>query len=506
MEQNSLGKKVASEAITSFGGMSTGSVFRYLFSIFMARWLGPQMLGLYSLGNALTRIGEIFAIMGLDNGVLRFVSREDEDSINARDSIYSSLKMGLTSSILFSIILYFSAEWIVLNFLEEDPFLINIIKFYAFTLPFTVTTLIASFATQGFKVLKYKIFVNHIVNPSVLLFSMIASYLIFGAKIAILIPTFLSAVIGMISILIFLKRFIAIDFKKIISTPFNLEILRFSIPLMFVSAIGIIMHWIDVLMLGIFADASAVGMYHPIERTAGLIRMILFAFAGIFAPLFSQYFYQKNSEKMKEIYQLSTKWILAASLPLFIFLILFSSQMLMLFGSEFDNGLALRILATGIMIQAFFGLGSSSLTMSGFSNVNLFNVLVALIVNIVMNIVLIPQYGIIGAASATTIALFFISFLRFFENYYILGLNVFSLKLFKPLFAGALTLGLAIMFQNHVLIFLDYSSSILNLSLYLLSAICFIFMLYFSFYILLRVDEEDKDMIDSIKHKIFNQS
>ena len=134
---------------------------------------------------------------------------------------------------------------------------------------------------------------------------------------------FLSAFIGMIFILSFLKKFIALDFKKIIFTPFNTKILKFSIPLMFVSAIGIIMHWIDILMLGIFSDANAVGMYHPIERTAGLIRMILFAFAGIFAPLFSQYFYESNSEKMKEIYQLSTKWIFVASLPLFIFLMLF---------------------------------------------------------------------------------------------------------------------------------------------------------------------------------------
>jgi hypothetical protein len=87
-----------------------------------------------------------------------------------------------------------------------------------------------------------------------------------------------------------------------------------------------------------------------------------------------------------------------------------------------------------------------------------------------------------------------------------LSLNVFSLKLFKPLFAGILTTGSAIIIQKNILSLLDYSSSILNLSLYLLSAICFIFILYFSFYILLRVDAEDKDMIDSLKQKIFNQS
>ena len=275
---------------------------------------------------------------------------------------------------------------------------------------------------------------------------------------------------------------------------------------MFVSAIGIIMHWIDILMLGIFSDANAVGMYHPIERTAGLIRMILFAFAGIFAPLFSQYFYESNSEKMKEIYQLSTKWIFVASLPLFIFLMLFSNQMLMLFGSEFDNGLALKILTVGIMIQAFFGLGSSSLTMSGFSNLNLLNVLVALAVNIIMNIILIPQYGIVGAALATSIALLIISCLRFFENYYILNLNIFSLKLIKPIISAALTIGLTILSKKYFLSLLDYSSSLLNLALFLLLSIIIIFFGYFSFYMFLGIEKEDKDMIDSLKKKIFNQS
>ncbi len=236
------------------------------------------------------------------------------------------------------------------------------------------------------------------------------------------------------------------------------------------------------------------------------VGMILFAFAGIFAPLFSQYFHENNSEKMTEIYQLSTKWIFVGCLPLFIFLMLFSNPMLMLFGNEFDNGLALKILSVGIMIQAFFGLGSSSLTMSGFSNINLLNVLAALTINIIMNIILIPQYGIIGAASATTIALFIISCLRFLENYYILSLNVFSLKLFKPLLSGILTVGVILFSQRYILNLLDYSSSLLNLSLYLLMAVAFVFIGYFSFYTLLGIDREDRDMIDSLKKRISNQA
>ena len=106
IEKESNQKTILSEAFLSFSGMSLGSVFRYMFSIIMARFLGAQMLGLYSLGNAITRIAEIFALMGLDNGVLRFVSRDSEDKENVDRSIYSSLKIGLISSLLISTTLF----------------------------------------------------------------------------------------------------------------------------------------------------------------------------------------------------------------------------------------------------------------------------------------------------------------------------------------------------------------------------------------------------------------
>jgi O-antigen/teichoic acid export membrane protein len=246
-------------------------------------------------------------------------------------------------------------------------------------------------------------------------------------------------------------------------------------------------------------------MYYPIERTAGLIRMILFAFAGIFSPLFSQYFYEKESEKMIEIYQLSTKWILLSSLPIFIFLMLFAEPMLMIFGSEFNDFTSLRILVIGMMVQTFFGLGSSSLTMSGFSRINLLNVSIALITNIVLNFILIPVYGIVGVAFSTTFSLFLISILRFFENYYILNLNLFSSKLIKPFIAGIFISVSAILFQKDILNLIDYSSSILNLCVYLFLGVSFVLIGYFTFYWIIGIDKEDSEMIHVLKNKFFNR-
>ena len=493
-------KTILSEAFLSFSGMTLGSVFRYIFSIVMARFLGAQMLGIYSLGNAITRIAEVFALMGLDNGVLRFVSRNTKDTHNVNSSIYSSIKAGLLSSFVISIVCFFSAEQIVNNFLKEDKFLIIVIKVFSLSLPFSVLTLISSFSIQAFKILKYKIFVNQIVNPLTLLITFLVSFYFLGTKLSILIPTIATAIIGLFFILKFLRNFVKISFKNLIKTELNKDILRFSIPLMFVSAIGIIMHWVDIVMLGILSNATEVGMYHPIDRTAGLVRMILFAFAGIFAPIFSEHYFNKNILGMKESYKSSSKYILTFSLPVFIFLFIFANPMLSLFGSEFQNAVALKILLTGILVQTIFGLGSSTLSMSGNTNYNLINVSITLILNVALNYILIPQYGIVGAALSTTIALFILSILRFMENIFILNLNLFSVKLLKPILSGTITFLIFIYFKS-IFSSLFSLESIFSLVIYLLAHFIFVCSTYFIIFFLLGFDKEDKELINSFKTK-----
>ena len=501
IEKESNQKIILSEALLSFSGMSLGSVFRYMFSIIMARFLGAQMLGLYSLGNAITRIAEILALLGLDNGVLRFVSRDTEDKVNVDRSIYTSLKIGLISSILIAVLLFLSAEKIVNEILNEDSFLITVIKVFAISLPFTVLTLISSFATQAFKILKYKIFVNQIVNPLTLLIAFVTSYFLLGIELSILLPTVVSSIIGLMFILKFLTNFSSISLSKIIGTTVDKDILKFSVPLMFVSAIGIIMHWIDIIMLGILSNATEVGMYHPIERTAGLVRMILFAFAGIFAPIFSEHYFKKNKNGMKDSYQSSSKYILAFSLPIFIFLFIFSEPMLLVFGTEFQNYFALKVLLLGIFIQTIFGLGSSTLTMSGYTKFNLLNVSIALVLNIISNSILIPLYGLTGAALATSFSLIVLSTLRYFENLILMNLNLFSFKLIKPIISGAITF---VVIQYLSLIFSNYFelSNVFNLLIYLLINLLLVISSYFTIYFLLGFDKEDIIFINSLKSKM----
>ena len=120
---------------------------------------------------------------------------------------------------------------------------------------------------------------------------------------------------------------------------------------------------------------------------------------------------------------------------------------------------------------------------------------------------LIPQFGIAGAAMGTTIALFLISLLRFFENYYLLGMNLLSTKLLKPILAGLSTGMIVYLVKPYIFEsgYFDYHSSILYLVIYLLFGAIFILLIYMVLIWILRLDDEDKDIVQVITNKLLNK-
>ena len=94
-----LAQKIAKESTITFSGMIYGNINRYLYTALLARWVGVEYLGIYSLANAIMLISEVIAKMGLDTGVMRFVSQLDyqKHTIKIQKIILSSLKMTIIS-------------------------------------------------------------------------------------------------------------------------------------------------------------------------------------------------------------------------------------------------------------------------------------------------------------------------------------------------------------------------------------------------------------------------
>ena len=494
-------QKIAKEAIISFLSMAFGSGFRYLFVLILARWVGPKYLGIYSLANAIMRFAEVIGKAGLDNGVIKYVSENfGNNSLNkGKEVIVSAIKMGLILSLCSSIILIIISDWLAHDLFSGGQLLKRVLIYNACALPFSVIMIIIASATQSFKLLKYKSFVINIFVPIISLLSMVIGLQI-SNEVAISIPILFSSIFGCGLIAFFLLKLIKMKMPPLVKinliditrSKFSIDLLRFSYPLMFVTIIGTAMHWMDIYMLGFFYDNTTVGMYHPPARTAGLMRMILIAFMGIFSPILTELYSNNDRNGMVNVYHLVVRWIMTLALPLFLLIILFPKKVMFLFGTEYQESyMILSILTTSVLIQTFIGIGGPTLTMTGYPKINFINSIFILFINFALNIYLIPLYQGTGAAIATLASMTFLGLIRSIEIWYILRLQPLSLKLIKPFLAIFVVLIVMISIKPfimpfHTIISLIIASIIIGFS--------FLLLLW-----LMGFDEDDKQVISAIK-------
>jgi O-antigen/teichoic acid export membrane protein len=455
--------------------------------------VGAEFLGIYSLANAIMLISEVVAKMGLETGVMRFVSRlnPELDQEKIQKIIASSLKMTTIFSLVIMVALIISSGAIVKNILNEPPLLKLVIIIFAIAIPFNALTLVSAFATQGFKRLKYKILVTQFLNPTLLLTTMVICYWFISAESALMAPMLITGIIGFFVMLGVLKKVTGVSNNQIIKAKVDTSLFNFSYPLMFVTILQTFMHWMDILMLGYFTDATTVGLYHPAARTAGLLQALLLSFISIYAPMMAQFHREGDRKKMDDTYKLVSRWLLMCAIPISAIFIIFPGKVMLLFGPEYLPSAKILVILTGAtFIQAIFGAAGPTLSMSGHTKLVLWNTIGAFALNFGLNIFLIPNYGIIGAAIATLTSLIVVGFARTIEVSVILKMNFFDRKVIKPIFAGIMVFTGLLLIKDFIM---PFHTLITLLSAGIFSVGSFGLIMW-----ILKIEDEDLDFFKGL--------
>jgi O-antigen/teichoic acid export membrane protein len=320
---------------------------------------------------------------------------------------------------LFGIILYLSSSYLSLNVFHNQS-LIPILQIFSLALPFAVWFNLFVSGIRGFQKLKYKVYTESIflkITTFILIFIFIYfGYGIIGVAYAYLIAIALGAVLAFYYLE---TKLFPVLKSKIKSISVKKELFHFSWPLMLTALIWTILGYTDTLMLGFFKSTEQVGIYNAALPTAMLTLLVLNSVSLIFMPVTSELFARKKFKELKRIFQVVSKWIFFLTLPGFVALVLFSSQILnILFGSVYTAGaLALITLSCGYFISALAGPTRMLLQTLGKTKILLANNIAILVINVILNFYLIPIYGILGAAAATASSLILLSILTLFEVY-----------------------------------------------------------------------------------------
>jgi len=204
------------------------------------------------------------------------------------------------------------------------------------------------------------------------------------------------------------------------------------IPIWLSTILYAFMQFADVLIVGVFLGPEASGAYFSVARTASLLSLMLVASNMISAPLISKHLHSNESAKLQRSLQTNSVVLGLPTLASYLFLVVFGDFMLGLFDQNFgDAYVSLVILATGQAIHALSGPMSYIFHMSGNERLYLKITGLAYAIMLIGQVILIPLFGLTGAAIATTIGyLFWNACCRYFA-YARTGIDPTILNLFK---------------------------------------------------------------------------
>lgn len=400
------------DKIELLGGSATtlflsfsGLFISYLFNIFLARWYGATAVGIYTLAVTLVAIASLIGQLGTKMSVIRFVSEYSTSGhIRSSRRIYWKIVLIVFPFSTLAGMGLFAGSTFLADKVFHDPSLIRPLQIAAFAVPFASLMAINASSLRGLKRIFDSYFFESVFIPGASMTGLVIATYFISQLYTTPIWVFVISVGfgGIISLFVWLDRSRSGDHAEEKVAVGVRVILRTSLPMFVSGAMLFILGWTDVIMLGALRTTHDVGIYKVALRLSILVSLSLSAANSIIAPKFAELYWHGKNDQLRSIAQFASKLIFWSSFPLFMLLVLFAKPVLNIFGDEFIVGaLPLIVLGFGQLVNASCGSVGFLLDMTGNQQTFRNAVISGAVLNIILNTVLIPPYGIFGAAMAT---------------------------------------------------------------------------------------------------------
>ncbi|MFI6760041.1 flippase [Micromonospora sp. NPDC050417] len=389
----------------------------FLVMLLLARVLGVREVGRYAQVYAVLSLLGLLSLSGFRAGLTRFVAVHlaDDDPAAIRGTIRLGLVISAAASTVIAVGLAVGAPWLARAL--HDPQLTGGLRLVALALPAATVCEAALAATRGWRRQRAYALIGQVYEPVTRLLLTALALLVgaglTGAFWALVLASWSAAGLALVALARMLGR---VPAARPAYRPG--ELFRFSTVswVSSISSTGLI--WVDALLLGFFDyGADKIGVYHVATRLVTVAVFVLAPINASFGPYLAHLYHQERWDEVRRIYAVATGWVVRLSLPAFVALLVFPEQLLRLIGGPgLAGGAAVTIvLALGQLVNAATGPCGTLLNMSGRVSVNMFDNLAALVLNILLNLWLIPAHGILGAAVAWAVSLAVVNVARVWQ-------------------------------------------------------------------------------------------
>lgn len=174
----------------------------------------------------------------------------------------------------------------------------------------------------------------------------------------------------------------------------------------------------DVIIMGSYVDNQSIAIYGVICQTAAVVTIAISAGNAIFGPVIVRQYQSGDFSSARATFRLVQKYVLLWSLPLFLVLSVFPGFVLnLLVGEPVDSAfsICLTLLVAAQMVNAGTGPVATALYMKGEISFFAISMMSSVILNVIANLLLVPRYGVIGAAAATATTVILVNLVQFFR-------------------------------------------------------------------------------------------
>jgi O-antigen/teichoic acid export membrane protein len=401
-----------------------GAGLGFAFNVALARMLGADGLGVYHLSLTFVLIASVVGRVGMDAAMLKFAATSHAAMDGRRLAAVHRMGMA-TASMGCGVVAastFLASDWLALR-VYSDPAIAGPLRLMSLALvPFAMLSLYGELLKAG-----HRQALSSLVQGAALPLLSLMLLFVFagrikdanGAAIIYLVASVLVCLTGY-----FLWRRIIPPEKSPTTEPLKFrDLIATAMPMYGSAMADVVMTFSDVLILGMFATAADVGIYTAAARTALLTRFLLLANSSVAAPRFAALHAANDKAGVARLAVRSTLLTTVSSVPLLLIFLIFPEKILSLFGPNFEAGAqALIILTIGQFVNAATGPVGYLLNMSGFHRIEGRIAVAGAVITVGLCFVLIPIWGILGAAAANAIATASCNLLRVYYAKLLLGI------------------------------------------------------------------------------------
>ena len=375
-------------------------------TVFITNYFNPVYVGEYEFVRGLLLLGGSVIILGFDQAILQYSGVfKAKNTFEKLYKVYQKMiKLIFLISLLILALVYLTPNTVIVRFFNDE------------LAPKLVFLTASALFFHGISALNTELFraYDHVLLSE--FFRGIVKYVPFLLGVFVLhlynlesylYPVFLASFV----LLAMLSSILAFRYKKkgdFDVVPKNSEILKKSYP-MAVSSLGFfLLLTIDIIILKKYTDYTAIAHYATAVKLVLIVSTVLNTINALFATRVAERYHAGNFKSLQALTKQGARLIFALAIGPLLMLIFFPGFILSLFGETYIQASGtLVILALGYLISTVCGMAAVYLNMTGRARLFQYILIIAVVINLILNLILIPTYGIEGAAISSGVAIAF---------------------------------------------------------------------------------------------------